>query len=118
MGKAPPVQQMAPVPPPPPQTPVRSSGDAVGSEEAKTPTEELARREQEKQAVVTSPDTEPTPQIPAEPIYPASVLDTETPGRKEERRLAGRKGRRATRATGPKGLLTPAPVKKRGLLGY
>jgi hypothetical protein len=48
---------------------------------------------------------------------PASVIDTETAGRKEERRIASRQGRRATQVTGPQGLLTPAPVKKRGLLG-
>lgn len=112
MGKqAPPAPMPAPPPPPPPTTPVR----AIGGDGGGTPTEVLAKREQEKQAVVASPDTETTPQ--REAIYPASVMDTETAGRKEERRIAGKRGRRATRATGPKGLLAPAPVKKPGLTG-
>jgi len=87
---------------------------AVGDTEDRTPTEVLAEREEARQAVVTSPDTETTPQ---RRTLPASVIDTETAGRKEERRIAAREGRRKTQVTGPQGLLTPAPVRKRGLLG-
>ena len=110
MGKSAPQAALPPPAPIPPQTPVQVVGDNVGD---RTPTEVLAEREREKQAVVTSPDTEPTPSR----ILPVSLVDTETAGRKEERRIAGQGGRKKTRVTGPQGLLTQAPVKKRGLLG-
>ena len=74
----------------------------------------ISQRSEEKQAVVTSPDTTPTPQ--KERSLPASVIDTQTAGRKEEKRIAGMQGRKKTRVTGPQGLLTPAPVKKRSLM--
>ena len=102
---------LPPPPPPPPTTPVRAVGD-TGDQ---TPTEVLAERDEQRQAVVTSPDTVPTPQTAR--AMPASVIDTETEGRKTERELAKRQGRRQTRKTGPQGLLSPAPVSKRGLIG-
>ena len=112
MGKSAPQAPLPPpAPPPPPTTPVRP----VGDDEDRTPTEVLAEREEERQAVVDSPDTDPTPQ--GGRTLPSSVIDTETAGRKEERRLAGQRGRRSTQATGPRGLLSPAPVSRRGLLG-
>jgi len=114
MGKAAP-QPQAPLPPPAPPPPPTTPVQAVGDTEDRTPTEVLAEREEAQQAVVTSPDTVTTPQ--RERSMPASVIDTETAGRKEERRIASRQGRRSTQVTGPQGLLTPAPVKKRGLLG-
>ncbi len=111
MGKSSPSPAPPPPPPPPPTTPVR----AVGDRDDRTPTEVIAERDEQRQAVVTSPDTTPTPQ-PVR-VMPASVIDTETEGRKTERDLAKRKGRRETRKTGPQGLLSPAPVSKRGLIG-
>ena len=109
MGKAAPQAAMPPpVPAPPPTTAVR------GADEDRTPTEVMVEREEAKEAVVTSPDTAPTPQKTS---LPASVIDTETAGRKEEKRIAGMKGRRSTRATGPRGLLEPAKTSKRGLMG-
>ncbi len=111
MGKSAPQAPLPPpAPPPPPTTPVQ----AVGGDEDRTPTDVLAEREEERQAVVDSPDTDPTPQ--GRRILPASVIDTETAGRKEERRLAGQRGRRSTQVTGPRGLLSPAQIKKKGLL--
>ena len=110
MGKSAPSPAPPPPPPVPPQTPVR----AVGDTDDKTPTEVLAERDEQRQAVVTSPDTQETPQTRT---MPASVIDTETEGRKTERELAKRQGRRQTRKTGPQGLLSPAPVSKRGLIG-
>ena len=113
MGKQAPAAPMPPpVAAPPPTTAVR--GPVRGTDEDQTPTEVVAQRSEEKQAVVTSPDTEPTPK--KERSLPASVIDTQTAGRKEEKRIAGMKGRRKTRVTGPRGLLTPAPVKKRSLM--
>lgn len=115
MGKQAPAAPMPPpVAAPPPTTAVR--GPVRGTDEDQTPTEVVAQRSEEKQAVVTSPDTEPTPQPKKERSLPASVIDTQTAGRKEEKRIAGMKGRRKTRVTGPRGLLTPAPVKKRSLM--
>lgn len=111
MGKSAPSPAPPPPPPVPPQTPVRAVGD-TGDQ---TPTEVLAERDEQRQAVVTSPDTVPTPQTAR--AMPASVIDTETEGRKTERELAKRQGRRQTRKTGPQGLLSPAPVSKRGLIG-
>ena len=107
MGKAAPQAAMPPpVPAPPPTTAVR------GADEDRTPTEVMVEREEAKEAVVTSPDT-----APQKTSLPASVIDTETAGRKEEKRIAGMKGRRSTRATGPRGLLEPAKTSKRGLMG-
>jgi len=113
MGKSAPTPSLPPVPPVPPTTPV----EPVGSTGDRTPTEVLAEREKESEAVVTSSDTVSTPQ--RERIMPASVIDTETAGRKAEREVASKKGRRSTRKTrgGAQGLLSPAPVVKRGLMG-
>ena len=113
MGKSAPTPSLPPPPPPPPTTPVRAVGDSGD----RTPTEVLAEREEAREAVVTSSDTESTPKPQRERIMPASVIDTETAGRKTEREVAARKGRKATRKTGPQGLLSPAPVAKRGLMG-
>lgn len=110
MGKQTPQAPLPPpVPPPPPPTPVQP----VGGTGDMTPTEELARREAEQQAVVYSPDTLTTPN---EPVMPASVMDTETAGRELERDQARKKGRRQTQVTGATGLLAPAKIKKRSLL--
>ena len=86
---------------------------AVGGDEDQTPTEVLAEREKNKQAVVYSSDTTATPQ---ERVLPASVIDTETAGRKEEKKQAKKQGRKKTMVTGPQGLLSPAQIKKKGLL--
>ena len=101
MGKsAPSVPLPPPAPPPPPTAPVEAVDEPIGSSGEGTSTEDLIDEANEK-----------------ERILPASVIDTETAGRKEERKAAARKGRKKTQVTGPQGLLTPAPVKKRGLLG-
>jgi hypothetical protein len=92
MGKsAPQPAPLPPVPPPPPPAPVQAVGETGG-----TSTAELI---QGAKAVPTTP------------------LDTATAGREEEMAQARKKGRKATKKTGPRGLLSPAQVKKKGLLG-
>jgi hypothetical protein len=48
---------------------------------------------------------------------PTTPLDTATAGREEVMLQARKKGRKSTRKTGPTGLLGPAQVYKKGLLG-
>ena len=116
MGKSSPAPAPAPVPAPPPVTPVTSTG-RVPDADTQTPTEVLQEREEQKRAVVPAAPEPSTINEAGETITPKSTyLDNEDAGRKKERELAGRSGRRKTKKTGPRGLLDTAPTYKKGLL--
>ncbi|MAH46167.1 hypothetical protein CMI37_10065 [Candidatus Pacearchaeota archaeon] len=104
MGKSAPAPQPAPlppVPPPPPPAPVQAVGSAVSDVAS-----DVASGGKSTEELIRGAKT-----------VPATPLDTATAGREEEMAQARKKGRKSTKKTGPTGLLTQAPVYKKGLLG-